>query len=57
MQIIPLILVIVAGSSIVPCGDVVTVLIMSIVPSVDKDLVMKELERIAESITASSVIK
>ena len=48
-RIVPLILVIVGDSSVVPCGDVVTVLIMSIVSSVDKDLVMKGLERIAES--------
>ena len=48
-KIVPLILVIVGGSSVVPCGDVVTVLTTSIVPSVDKDLVMKELERIAVS--------
>ena len=45
--IVPLILVVVGDSSIVPCGDVVTVLITSIVPSVDKDSV--GLERIAES--------
>ena len=48
-KIVPLILVIVGGSSVVPCGDIVTVLTTSIVPSVDEDLVMKGLERIAES--------
>ena len=48
-KIVPLILVIVGGSSVVSCRDVITVLIISIVPSVDKDLVMKGLERIAVS--------